>query len=404
MTATPAAARFSTIASAPPDAILGLTEAFNSDTRTDKTNLSVGVYKDATGTTPILRCVKEAERRLVDSETTKGYLPIEGHADYRHHIHGLVFGNDVPADRVAILQSPGGTGGLRVAASFIADQMKGAKVWMPTPTWANHTNIFQSEFLAVESYRYLDGSRTGLDFDAMIDDLKTKPATGDVILLHACCHNPTGIDPTDEQWVAIAETIADRGLMPMLDFAYQGFGRGIDEDRHGISTVLKHCGEAIACNSFSKNFGLYSERVGGVSIVAENADAATAVRSQLKKLVRSNYSNPPRHGGAVVAAILDDAELTATWKSELADMRNRITTLRNTFVDQMAEAGAGHDFEFLRSQQGMFSYSGLKPMQVDELKAKHGIYIVGSGRINVAGMSENRMDHLCNAVAQVLEN
>lgn len=404
MTAPQANARFSSIATAPPDAILGLTEAFLADTRADKMNLSVGVYKDADGTTPILRCVKEAEKRLVDTESTKGYLPIEGHADYRHHIHQLVFGDDVSADRVAIMQSPGGTGGLRVAASFIADQMRGAKIWVPSPTWANHNSIFASEGIEVETYRYLDAGRTGLDLDAMLEDLGSRPAIGDVVLLHACCHNPTGIDPSDEQWASIAQAVAGRGLMPMIDFAYQGFGRGILEDRVGIQAVLGQCGEAIVCNSFSKNFGLYSERVGGVSFVAEESSSADAVRSQLKRLVRSNYSNPPRHGGAVVATILEDADLTAMWKSELAEMRDRITSLRTAFVDAMAITGAGHDFEFLRAQQGMFSFSGLTPMQVDQLRSEHGIYIVGSGRINVAGMSEDRMSHLCQAVAHVLES
>jgi aspartate/tyrosine/aromatic aminotransferase len=396
--------RFSTIATAPPDAILGLTEAFNADKRGDKMNLGVGVYKDASGNTPVLASVKAAERKLVENETTKGYLPIEGHADYRKHIHRLVFGDTAPASRVAIVQSPGGTGGLRVAASFIGDQMRGARAWVPTPTWANHTSIFQSESVAVESYRYLNASKTGLDFDAMMDDIGNKASRGDVILLHACCHNPTGIDPTPEQWKTIAEVVSSRGLMPMIDFAYQGFGKGIEEDRIGINAILEKCDEAIVCNSFSKNFGLYSERVGAVSMLTADDASAVAVQSQLKRLVRSNYSNPPRHGAAVVATILDDPALTNLWESELAEMRNRIASLRSSFVRTMASTGSGHDFSFLNHQFGMFSFSGLNPMQVDQMRSEHAIYMVAGGRINVAGMTEARMQHLCEAVAKVIES
>lgn len=404
MTAPTTAHRFSTLSVAPPDAILGLTEAYLADTNPDKMNLSVGVYKDASGQTPVLRSVKAAEAKLIDDEKTKGYLPIDGYADYRDHVRNLVFDETIPHERIAVVQSPGGTGALRVAADFLVTQLSPIRIWIPTPTWANHGAIFASANLEAQPYSYLAADRTSLDIDAMLDDLRNKTRVGDSVLLHGCCHNPTGIDPTPSQWKDIAEVIAEKSLIPMLDFAYQGFGAGLAEDAVGLRTVLDAVDEAIVCSSFSKNFGLYSERVGAISLVASDAEACKASLSQLKRIVRTNYSNPPRHGGAIVATILDDAALTAMWTEELTEMRERITRLRNDFVDQMKNTGAGHDFEFLRSQNGMFSFSGLTPMQVDELKNKHSIYIVGSGRINVAGISESKMTQLCQAVASVMES
>ena len=410
MSATPSATRaphrFDSISLAPPDAILGLTEAFNSDPRTDKMNLSVGVYKDAAGVTPILQCVKAAEQKLLDGETTKGYLSIDGLPDYRGAVREMVFGDQVPGDRVAIVQAPGGTGALSVAADFLASQCsagpgKPMRVFLPTPTWANHNAIMQDAGLVVDSYAYLASDRRTLDFDALISDLKTKPNTGDAVLLHACCHNPTGVDPTPDQWQEIASVLAQRGLLPIVDFAYQGFGDGLEQDAAGLRTILANVDEAIVCSSYSKNFGLYSERVGAVGLVAASAAATAASLSQLKRCVRSNYSNPPRHGAAIVATILADPQLKTMWKKELEDMRLRITSLRELFVAGMAKQPGAPDFKFLLDQKGMFSFSGLSPMQVDELKTKYGIYIVGSGRINVAGMNEDRMDWLCDAVAEV---
>lgn len=396
--------RFSVVNPAPPDAILGLTEAFQADTRASKMNLSVGVYKDESGKTPILQCVKDAEQKLLSDESSKGYLSIDGLPDYREHVRNLVFGDKVPADRIAVLQSPGGTGALRIAADFLATQLPKARIWIPTPTWANHRAIFDAAGLPNDGYAYLGGDRTSLDLDAMLTDLREKSNSGDAVLLHACCHNPTGVDPTAEQWTAIAEVIREKELLPLVDFAYQGFGEGLEADAVGLHSVLDVVDEAIVCNSFSKNFGLYSERVGAVSLIAATADEASTAQSQLKRIVRCNYSNPPRHGGSIVATILDDAALTATWKTELESMRTRITRLRAQFVETMKTSGGGHDFSFLLSQKGMFSFSGLTAMQVDELKQKHGVYIVGSGRINVAGMSESRMEQLCDAVASVLES
>ncbi len=404
MTASPPAAhRFADIATAPPDSILGLTEAYLADPNPAKMNLAVGVYKDAAGRTPVLRCVKEAERRMVDSEPTKTYLPIDGIADYRDHVRQLVFGDAADGSRIAVLQTPGGTGALRVAAGLLSGQFAPIRIWISNPTWANHPAVFAAERLPIESYRYLAADRTSFDFDGMMEDLHAKASPGDAVLLHACCHNPTGIDPTAEQWQQIAAVIASKNLLPVLDFAYQGFGAGLEQDAMAIRLVLSACPEAIVCSSFSKNFGLYSERVGALSVVAADQSSAAATLSQLKSLVRSNYSNPPQHGAAIVATVLSDRELTKTWKTELNEMRQRIKNLRLQFVETMKKTGRGHDFSFLLAQNGMFSFSGLNQMQVDQLKRDHSIYIVGSGRINVAGMSEDRIDQLCKAVASVIE-
>ncbi|MCD0459288.1 amino acid aminotransferase [Roseiconus lacunae] len=394
--------RFSHLETAPPDAILGLSEAFGADSNPNKLNLSVGVYKDETGKTPILEVVKAAEKKILEEEATKGYLPIEGSPEYAEDVRKLVFGDAVAQDRTVVVQTPGGTGGLRVAADFMRTQLPQVKVWMPNPTWANHPAIFMSSGVPTETYRYLADDRTSLDLDGMLQTLRESASAGDVILLHGCCHNPTGIDPSGDDWKQIAQVVEEKKLLPLIDFAYQGFGDGIEQDAVGLRTILQHTDEALVCSSFSKNFGLYSERVGAICLVAADAENATAARSQLKRTVRTNYSNPPRHGASIVATILGDPQLTAQWKEELESMRQRITRLREQFVQTMKSTGSGHDFGFLLRQRGMFSYSGLTPMQVDELKSKYGIYIVGSGRINVAGMSESKMQYFCDSVASVL--
>lgn len=394
--------RFDSIPTAAPDSILGITEAFVADPRTEKMNLSVGVYQDAAGVTPIMKCVKAAEQKLLETETSKGYLPINGLPDYRNAVREMLLGDQIPAERVAVLQTPGGTGALRVAGDFLAGHCSPTRVFVPNPTWANHNAIMRSAGLAVETYTYLASDRRSLDFQAMVDDLSENARPGDAILLHACCHNPTGVDPTIEQWQEIAKLLARGGLIPLLDFAYQGFGDGLDEDAAGLRAVMEHCDEAIVCSSYSKNFGLYSERVGAVTLIAASPAAAAAALSQLKVAVRCNYSNPPRHGGAIVATVLADPELTRVWKEELEENRLRITHLREQFVAGMKQQPGAPDFSFLLSQKGMFSYSGLTAMQVDELRTKHGVYVVGSGRINVAGMNEKRMDWLCQSVADVM--
>ncbi len=394
---------FETISLAPPDAILGLSEAFALDPKTDKINLAVGVFKDASGQTPVLRCVKAAEQRLVDTETTKGYLGIDGMVDYREHVRRLLFGEAIAPERTAIVQTPGGTGGVRVCADFMAAQFPGSTIWLSQPTWENHISIFQAAGLQTANYRYLDAARTGLDFQAMTDDLQAGPKPGDVVLLHACCHNPTGIDPSSSQWDQIATLLANRRLLPLIDFAYQGFGDGLEEDAQGLLTTLRHCDEILVASSFSKNFGLYSERVGAAALVAKDRAACVAALSQLKRVVRSNYSNPPRHGAAVVATVLSDPALTTLWHDELRQMRERILQMRVAMVDALRNAGASRDFSFLMSQRGMFSFSGLTPMQVDQLRTQWGIYAVGSGRINVAGVTPSNLTRLTEAIVSVLD-
>lgn len=395
---------FETLQMAPPDAILGLTEAFKNDPNPEKINLSVGVYKDANGQTPVLQCVKEAERRLIEDEKTKGYLGIDGMPGFGHAARELLFGSDHPLvgdGRAVTLQTPGGTGALRVAGEFLARRTPVARIWCSKPTWANHPGVFASAGLDVDTYDYIDKTGRGLDFAAMLAGLNQIPA-GNAVLLHACCHNPTGIDPTVEQWRQIAAVIAERDLLPLVDFAYQGFGGGLHQDAAGLHELTTHCNEVVVCSSYSKNFGLYSERVGALTIVSGSEDSAQAALSHSKACVRTNYSNPPRHGAAIVATILGDDDLRSRWVAELTEMRERINGMRLLFAEKMAAKAPGTDFSFITNQRGMFSFSGLSPMQVDQLRTQYGIYIVGSGRINVAGMTESNMDRLCDSIAKVL--
>jgi aspartate/tyrosine/aromatic aminotransferase len=396
---------FEHISPAPPDSILGLGEAFKRDPNPRKINLSVGVYKDARGNTPVLASVKEAERRLLDGEKTKNYLSIEGLPDYGRHVRELLFGAGseiVTSQRAVTAQTPGGTGSLRVAADFLKKQLPMAKVWMSKPTWANHAAIFQAAGFQVEQYPYIDASGKALDFPALLSGLQ-KVSPGDIVLLHACCHNPTGIDPTLEQWKQIANVVYQREALPLVDFAYQGFGDGLQEDAAGLRELARPGKELLVCSSFSKNFGLYSERVGALTLVASNAEAAEAALSHVRIAIRVNYSNPPQHGGAVVATVLGSPDLRKQWEAELAEMRSRINGMRRLFVDTMTKKTPQHDFSFLSTQKGMFSFSGLTPLQVDELKTKHALYIVvAGGRINVAGMTEENMDQLTTAIASVL--
>jgi aspartate/tyrosine/aromatic aminotransferase len=390
---------------APADPILGLTEAYQQDARPQKINLSVGVYKDEQGTTPVLECVKQAEQRLLCEETTKTYLAIGGLPKYGALVQQMLLGADqtvVEPQRMATIQSPGGTGALRVAADFIRQHFPSATVWCSRPTWENHPKIFQAAGLHVNQYAYLDASGRGLDFPALEAQLRQLPA-GDVVVLHACCHNPSGVDPTHEQWARIAELLAARGLLPLMDFAYQGLGTGLDEDAAGLRAVAGAVEEMLIASSFSKNFGLYRERVGALTAVAASQQRAEAVLSQLKICVRTNYSNPPAHGASIVETILGDEGLREGWKRELTAMRTRISGMRALFVETMRAHAPRHDFSFLLSQNGMFSFSGLSPERVDRLREQFAIYVVRSGRINVAGITPQNIDPLCRAVAAVLE-
>lgn len=396
---------FESLALAPPDPILGITDAFQKDSNPNKINLSVGVYKDAQGTTPVLGSVKAAERRMLEGEKTKNYLAIEGLKDYAQRVQELLFGvghEIVSSGRAVTAQTPGGTGALRVAADFLKKHFPTTRIWCSKPTWANHPAVFAAAGLPVEQYAYIDAAGQGLDFAALRAALAQIPA-GDVVLLHACCHNPTGIDPTAQQWKEIAAIVHERKLLPLVDFAYQGFGDGLEEDAAGLRELAQPGKELLVCSSFSKNFGLYSERVGALTVVAKDKADAERALSQVRISVRVNYSNPPQHGAGVVATILTDPTLRKQWEEELAQMRGRINSMRLRFVEMMAQKTTKKDFGFLRSQKGMFSFSGLTPAQVDELKSKHSIYVVSAGgRINVAGMTEDNLPRLCDAIAAVL--
>ena len=383
---------------APPDSILGLNAAFDKDPREGKINLTVGVFKDDAGRTPILESVKLAEAKIFQEQKSKGYLPIEGGKDFIEQVNRLVLGPEFDMTRVASAHTPGGTGALRIGAETLSKVLAGSRFWVSNPTWANHNAVFQAAGFQVHSYRYLNAAKTGLDFDGMLDQLNQEGRSGDVVCLHACCHNPTGIDPTLQQWKEIAELLAHKKMLPFVDFAYQGFGDGLTHDAKPISILLEQHPELVVCASFSKNFGLYSERVGALMMISESSNSTEAVMSQLRTSIRCNYSNPPRHGEAIVAAILSDAELCAKWQGEVDQMRSRIHTMRSALIQGMK--ARGKDFGFLADQKGMFSYTGLNPMQADWLKNEKGIYIVGTGRINVAGLTSASMDYVCDAIAQ----
>ncbi|MDX2495921.1 MAG: amino acid aminotransferase [Desulfuromusa sp.] len=395
---------FEKVQIAPPDPILGLTETFKADPNPDKINLSVGVYKDATGKTPVLGTVKEAERRILEQEDSKGYLAMTGEPAYCTQVQQLLFGEGheiIESKRAATAQCPGGTGALRVVGDYLHIVHPGAKIWLSNPTWANHGTIFNAAGLECEKYAYRDPETNGLDFDAMYESIKKIPQ-GDVILLHGCCHNPTGIDPTPEQWSKIGDLLAAQGVLPLVDFAYQGLADGIEEDRAGLLELVKKVKQMFVCSSFSKNFGLYRERTGALTVVADDAKQANTVMSQVKLRIRYNYSNPPSHGGQIAAVVLSDQELKAKWIEEVADMRSRINEMRHLFVKTLKDKGVDQDFSSIIEQRGMFSFSGLTKEQVLQLREKYSIYIVDSGRINVAGMTPDNMDRLCEAIKSVL--
>lgn len=395
---------FDSVPSAPQDAILGLNEAFQKDANPRKINLSVGVYKDASGKTPIMRCVKQAEERILRGETTKNYLGIEGSPDYGRRVQELLFGADSPGvdpRRAATAHTPGGTAALRVAADFLKRIFPTANVWLSDPTWPNHPSVFTAAGLGVRTYPYFDPATNGLAFERTLAALEDVPPE-DVVLLHGCCHNPTGIDPTPEQWSRIAEVVGRRKLLPLVDFAYQGLADGIREDTVGFSALVRTGCDLLIASSFSKNFGLYNERVGALTALCHAPAAAEAVLSQIKTCIRANYSNPPAHGAAIVTTILSDAELRTLWESEVREIRDRINGVRSNFVRMLAEKGVTRDFSFISRQRGMFSYSGLNPEQVKRLREEHAIYLVGSGRINVAGINEQNIGPLCAAIAEVL--
>lgn len=395
---------FEKVPAAPADPILGLTEEFKNDPRDNKINLGVGIYKNEESQTPVLATVKKAEAMLLESEKTKSYLTIEGTVEYGLAVQKLLFGADskIVTEKLAkTAQAPGGTGALRVAGEFIKRELNTSKIWISNPTWANHFSVFEAAGIATAQYNYYNAETHDKDFDAMLTSLQ-EAQTGDVVLLHGCCHNPTGIDPTAAEWEQLAELCADRGLLPMFDFAYQGFAKSVEEDASGLRIFAKYCDEILVASSFSKNFGLYNERVGAFTLVAATHETATTAFSQVKKIIRSIYSNPPAHGAAVVTHILNNEALRAEWEQEVAEMRDCIQEMRTLFVQTLKDEGVTQDFSFIEAQNGMFSFSGLNKDQVARLKDEFAIYIVGSGRISVAGMTKNNMGPLCKGIAAVL--
>ncbi|WP_108946525.1 amino acid aminotransferase [Shewanella halifaxensis] len=395
---------FSQVELAPADPILGLTEAFKADVRKEKVNLGVGIYKDESGQTPILKSVKFAEEKLLATEKSKSYLGMEGVEAYNRAVQSLLFGSEhsvVTQKRALTAQAPGGTGSLRVAAEFLVRHTDSKKIWISNPTWANHNNIFSTAGLEIAEYTYYKAETHGLDFEAMVSDLETAKE-GDLVLLHGCCHNPTGIDLNNVQWQQIADLCLAKGLVPLFDFAYQGFGAGVEEDAQGLRIFANTVPELIVANSFSKNFGLYNERIGAVTVVGATSNETVNAFSQIKSTIRASYSNPPAHGALIVSTILEDATLKQLWHDELKEMRERIAEMRTLFVESLKQAGVTQNFDFISNQNGMFSFSGLSKEQVNRLRDDFAVYIVGSGRISVAGMTKTNMPVICAAIAKVL--
>lgn len=391
---------FSGVTAAPADPILGLTEAFVADPRAGKTNLGVGVYQDATGKLPLLGVVVEAERRLAANPQPHGYLPIDGLPAYVQGVKRLVFGDGPVGERVARVQSLGGTGALRVAAEFWHRQHPGATALISDPSWENHRALFEATGYDVGTYRYYDPATRAIDADGMLADLRAA-APGTVVVLHACCHNPTGYDLTDEQWGPVIDVIAERGLLALLDMAYQGFANGLDEDARVVRRFAEAGVTFLCATSFSKSFSLYGERDGALSVVCADADEAARVLSQLKPVARTLYSNPPTFGAKVVATVLGDAELRARWDVELGEMRDRIKQMRAALADGLRRAGVDDDVSFITDQVGMFSYTGLSPEQMARLRSEFGVYGTSKGRICVAALNPTNIDHVVAAMTAV---
>ncbi|MBC2770207.1 amino acid aminotransferase [Pusillimonas minor] len=395
---------FETVELAPRDPILGLTEQYNADTRTEKVNLGVGVYYDDQGRIPLLKAVQQAEAQRAQAAAPRGYLPIEGLAAYNKGAQTLLLGKDsaIIADgRALTVQTIGGTGALKIGADFLKQLSPNAKVVISNPSWENHRAIFERAGFVVENYPYYNPETHGLDFDGMVGALKALPK-GTVVVLHACCHNPTGVDPTAAQWQEIAATVKNAGLVPFLDIAYQGFGDGLEQDASVVRLFADLGMTMLVSSSFSKSFSLYGERVGALTLICGSKDENARVLSQVKRVIRTNYSNPPTHGGTVVASVLNTPELYSLWVDELGEMRNRIRSMREQLVTKLKDHGVKQNFDFVMAQRGMFSYSGLTAAQVDALRNDHGVYAVSSGRICVAALNSRNIDYVVNAIAKVI--
>lgn len=396
---------FQNIELAPPDPILGLTEAFNADTNPKKVNLGVGVYQDENGKVPVLKSVREAEKRWYEREDSKSYLPIDGVPAYNKAVQSLLFGADsnlIAEQRLVTVQTLGGTGALRLGADFLKRFFPNSAVYISNPSWENHRGIFEACGFEVRTYPYYDSNTSSLDFSAMADAFSKLPEHS-IVLMHASCHNPTGVDLSEEQWEKIVPLLVERHAIVFLDFAYQGFAKDIEADTLALQAFAKRGVPFLVASSFSKNFSLYRERVGALTFVTANADEAKRVLSQAKRVVRTNWSNPPSHGAQVVALILNDPELREMWRGEVAAMRERIRKMRSLFVAKLRELGVKRDFSFIERQNGMFSFSGLTPDVVERLRNEYSLYIVRSGRICVAAMNERNIDYICSAIAAVLE-
>ncbi|MGE4335977.1 MAG: aromatic amino acid transaminase [Pigmentiphaga sp.] len=395
---------FAAVTMAPRDPILGLTEQYQADTRPTKVNLGVGVYYDDAGRIPLLNAVRAAEQERVELVAPRGYQPIDGNPGYNKAVQNLLFGKGsalIDSGRLVTAQALGGTGALKIGADFLRQLLPNAKVAISDPSWENHRALFEGAGFEVVSYPYYDPDTQGLRFDAMLDGLRALPEQT-IVVLHACCHNPTGVDLNDAQWAQVVEVVKSRNLTPFLDIAYQGFGDGLEADGAAVRLFAESDLSVFISSSFSKSFSLYGERVGALTLITASADEAKRTVSQLKRVIRTNYSSPPTHGGAVVATVLTTPELRQQWEDELAGMRDRIRTMRHELVERLKSYGAQRDFGFVTRQRGMFSYTGLSAAQVDTLREEHGIYVVNTGRICVAALNSGNIDAVAKAVAAVL--
>lgn len=396
---------FAAVEMAPRDPILGLTEAFNSDSRPNKVNLGVGVYYDDNGKIPLLAAVRIAEKARLEASPARGYQPIEGMGAYNQSVQTLVFGNHsalLTDGRIVTIEALGGTGALKVGADYLKRLLPSAKVHISDPSWENHRALFESAGFAVETYPYYDAATRGVRFDAMKSNLAQLPADS-IVVLHACCHNPTGADLTEAQWHEVVAAVRERNLVAFIDMAYQGFADGIEPDGVAVRLFAESGLQFLVSSSFSKSFSLYGERVGALSIVTASKDESARVLSQIKRVIRTNYSNPPTHGGAIVAAVLSSTELRRTWEDELAGMRDRIRSMRASLVDQLIAEGVAQDFSFVARQRGMFSYTGLTAVQVEKLKTEFAIYAVSTGRVCLAALNTRNVGYVATAIASVLK-
>jgi aromatic-amino-acid transaminase len=388
---------------APRDPILGISEAYAADKNPHKVNLGVGMYYDDTGKLPLLDCVSRAEHDMTAKGAARGYLPIDGIAAYDKAVQALLFGADsevVTSGRTITLQALGGTGGLKIGADFLRRFAPGAQVYISDPSWENHRALFEGAGFTVQTYAYFDAATRGLDFDGMLRSLQGIPH-GSIVVLHACCHNPTGVDPSSEQWTQIIDVVRSRGIVPFLDIAYQGFGDGTEADAAVVRRFAETPGPLFVSSSFSKSFSLYGERVGALSVVAGDRDEALRVLSQIKRVVRANYSTPPTHGGQIVAMVLGSPELHALWEAELAMMRNRIKLMRAELVERLHELLPNANYRYILAQRGMFSYTGLTKPQVERLRDEYSIYVIDTGRICVAALNSRNVDAIAKAIAAV---